>query len=250
MSLQLAIQIGAAFSIAIIIIVLVARQRLGELNAASWLVIWGAIILATEHPLFAIAFSLPLEGIADELRTHPMPLSPMPVPTSLWQASIPSLGLCSSASSHARCCEKDDVLAGMRCCLHRFLAQGLKLRLEHSGFSMAHRCTHCSGSIQLALAGNSCTPISLRGSQPWSSRTDPFLLRLPGKAQRRPNTGMNPTRSATTPRAADASRWAATQQCFTSMKVLCSPSIFRSSLFTTTTPHNVFAQAHDGQRRR
>jgi len=47
MSLQLGIQIAAAFSLAII---------------------------ATEHPLFAIAFSIPLEGIADELRTNPMPL--------------------------------------------------------------------------------------------------------------------------------------------------------------------------------
>lgn len=36
----------------------------------------------------------------------------------------------------------------------------------------------------------------------------------------------------------------------TGMKVLWSPSIFRSSFFTTTTPHNVFAQAHDDQRRR
>ena len=76
MSLQLSIQLGAAIALGVIIVLVAARQRLGELNAASWLVIWGAIIIATEHPLFAIAFSLPLEGIADELRTHPMPLLP------------------------------------------------------------------------------------------------------------------------------------------------------------------------------
>jgi hypothetical protein len=74
MSLQLGIQIAAAFSLAIIAIVFFTRKRLGELNASAWLVIWGAIIIATEHPLFAIAFSVPLEGIADELRTNPMPL--------------------------------------------------------------------------------------------------------------------------------------------------------------------------------
>lgn len=74
MSLQLSIQIAAAVSAALIAIVVVARQRLGELKAASWLVIWGALILATGHPLFAIAFTLPLEGIADELRIHAMPL--------------------------------------------------------------------------------------------------------------------------------------------------------------------------------
>lgn len=76
MSLQLSIQLGAAIALGVIIVLVAARRRLGALNAASWLVIWGAIILATEHPLFAIAFSLPLEGIADELRTHPMPLLP------------------------------------------------------------------------------------------------------------------------------------------------------------------------------
>ena len=76
MSLQLSIQLGAAIALGVIIVLVAARRRLGALNAASWLVIWGAIISATEHPLFAIAFSLPLEGIADELRTHPMPLLP------------------------------------------------------------------------------------------------------------------------------------------------------------------------------
>jgi hypothetical protein len=76
MSLQLSIQLGAAIALGVIIVLVAARRRLGALNAASWLVIWGAIIIATEHPLFAIAFSLPLEGIADELRTHPMPLLP------------------------------------------------------------------------------------------------------------------------------------------------------------------------------
>ena len=76
MPLQLSIQLGAAIALGVIIVLVAARRRLGALNAASWLVIWGAIILATEHPLFAIAFSLALEGIADELRTHPMPLLP------------------------------------------------------------------------------------------------------------------------------------------------------------------------------
>ena len=50
-----------------------ARRRLGALNAASWLVILGALALMTEHPQFAIAYSA---GFADDLRTHPMPLLP------------------------------------------------------------------------------------------------------------------------------------------------------------------------------
>ena len=75
MSLQLSIQIGAVVALAIVVIVVAARRRLGELNAASWLVIWGALILLTEHPQFAIAYSV---GFADELLTHPMPLLPHP----------------------------------------------------------------------------------------------------------------------------------------------------------------------------
>jgi hypothetical protein len=76
MSLQLGIQIGAAVSIVIIILLFGARRRLGVLNAATWLVIWGALIIATEHPVFAIAFSIPVKGVAEELRTHPMTLLP------------------------------------------------------------------------------------------------------------------------------------------------------------------------------
>ena len=73
MSLQLSIQIGAVVFLAIIVIIVAARRRLGELNAASWLVIWGALILLTEHPQFAIAYSV---GFADELLTHPMTVTP------------------------------------------------------------------------------------------------------------------------------------------------------------------------------
>src|SRR5262245_42625825 len=73
MSLQLSIQIGAIVFLAIIVIIVAARRRLGELNAASWLVILGAFILLTEHPQFAIAYSV---GFADELLTHPMTVTP------------------------------------------------------------------------------------------------------------------------------------------------------------------------------
>ena len=73
MSLELSIQLGAAIAFGVVIVLVAARRRLGALNAASWLVILGALALATEHPQFAIAFSV---GTADELRTHPMPLLP------------------------------------------------------------------------------------------------------------------------------------------------------------------------------
>ena len=73
MSLQFSIQIGAVVALAVVVVISAARRRLGELNAASWLVIWGACILLTEHPQFAIAYSV---GFADELLTHPMTVTP------------------------------------------------------------------------------------------------------------------------------------------------------------------------------
>src|SRR5262245_54946839 len=76
MSLQLSIQLGAAVALTMVIVLVAARRRLGPLNAASWLVVLGALALATEHPQFALSFSAPFTGIADELRIHPMPLLP------------------------------------------------------------------------------------------------------------------------------------------------------------------------------
>src|SRR5262245_20381933 len=76
MSLELSIQLGAAIALGVVVALVWARRRLGVLNAASWLVSLGALALATEHPQFALSFSAPFTGIADELRTHPMPLLP------------------------------------------------------------------------------------------------------------------------------------------------------------------------------
>src|SRR5262245_1839861 len=76
MSLQWSIQLGAAVALGVVVMLIRARRRLGALNAASWLVILGALALATEHPQFALSFSAPFTGIADELRIHPMPLLP------------------------------------------------------------------------------------------------------------------------------------------------------------------------------
>src|SRR5262245_2697202 len=76
MSLQLSIQLGAAVALGVVAVLIRARRRLGALNAASWLVILGALVLMTEHPQFALSFSAPFPGMADELRTHPMPLLP------------------------------------------------------------------------------------------------------------------------------------------------------------------------------
>src|SRR5262245_46237517 len=76
MSLQLSIQLGAAVALGVAVVLVRARRRLGALNAASWLVVLGALVLASEHPQFALSFSAPFPGIADELRSHPMALLP------------------------------------------------------------------------------------------------------------------------------------------------------------------------------
>ena len=75
MSIQLSLQIAAVVALIVVVVIVAARHRLGELNAASWLVIWGALILLTEHPQFAIAYAV---GFRDEPLTNPMPLLPHP----------------------------------------------------------------------------------------------------------------------------------------------------------------------------
>jgi hypothetical protein len=52
--------VAAVVSISVIVGLIAFRKRLGTLNAASWLVIWGAVIIAGEHPFFAISYSLGL----------------------------------------------------------------------------------------------------------------------------------------------------------------------------------------------
>lgn len=76
MSLQLVVTLTALIPLIILFSLILARYRLGVLNAASWLVILGVIILMTEHPLFAIAYSAPLPSVADDLQRAPMPLQP------------------------------------------------------------------------------------------------------------------------------------------------------------------------------
>jgi len=52
--------VAAVVSISVIVALIAFRKRLGTLNAASWLVIWGAVVIAGEHPSFAILYSLGL----------------------------------------------------------------------------------------------------------------------------------------------------------------------------------------------
>ena len=52
--------VGAVISLAIIVALIASRKRLGALNAASWLLIWGAVVISGEHPFFAILYSLGL----------------------------------------------------------------------------------------------------------------------------------------------------------------------------------------------
>src|SRR2546425_9676291 len=57
---QLGALVGAVISLAIVVALIGFRKRLGALNAASWLVIWGAVVISGEHPFFAILYSLGL----------------------------------------------------------------------------------------------------------------------------------------------------------------------------------------------
>src|SRR3989442_7734928 len=57
---QLGALVGAVISLAIIVALIAFRKRLGALNAAAWLVIWGAVVIAGELPFFAILYSVGL----------------------------------------------------------------------------------------------------------------------------------------------------------------------------------------------
>ena len=54
--MEAAVAIMGAAGLAIVVVLVVMRKRIGELNAAFWLVVLGAVILLAEHPQFAIAY--------------------------------------------------------------------------------------------------------------------------------------------------------------------------------------------------
>lgn len=71
MSIQDQTYIGGVIAFAVILALFLTRNRLGRLNAASWLVVLGALVIVAEHAQFAISYSVPF--ITNE---GPMPLLP------------------------------------------------------------------------------------------------------------------------------------------------------------------------------
>ena len=59
MSIQEQTRIGGVLALAVILALVLARNRLGRLNAASWLVVLGAMVIAGEHAQFAISYTVP-----------------------------------------------------------------------------------------------------------------------------------------------------------------------------------------------
>ena len=62
-----------AIAFAPVVGLLLVRKRLGVLNSATWLVIWGAVVLAGEHGSFALSLSVSLAaraGVGDHARFH------------------------------------------------------------------------------------------------------------------------------------------------------------------------------------
>jgi hypothetical protein len=50
-------QISAIIGLLVVAALIVFRKRLGVLNAASWLVIWGSVVLLGEHPQFSLTYA-------------------------------------------------------------------------------------------------------------------------------------------------------------------------------------------------
>jgi len=57
MSMRQQALISAAVGLLVVAALIAFRKRLGVLNAASWLVIWGSVILAGEHPQFTLTYT-------------------------------------------------------------------------------------------------------------------------------------------------------------------------------------------------
>ena len=57
MSMQQQVQMSAIVGMLVVAALIVFRKRLGALNAASWLVIWGSVVLFGEHPQFTLAYA-------------------------------------------------------------------------------------------------------------------------------------------------------------------------------------------------
>lgn len=49
--------IPAFVGLLVVITLIMARKRIGALNAASWLVIWGSVVLIGEHPQFTLTYA-------------------------------------------------------------------------------------------------------------------------------------------------------------------------------------------------
>lgn len=69
--------VGAGLAVALafgpVVVLVVARRSLGALNAAAWLVVWGAFIVAGEHASFGVANALELASepnVSEHSRYH------------------------------------------------------------------------------------------------------------------------------------------------------------------------------------
>jgi hypothetical protein len=59
MVVQQLTQISGIVGFLVVVALIVSRKRLGVLKTASWLVIWGAVVLFGEHPQFALTYTGP-----------------------------------------------------------------------------------------------------------------------------------------------------------------------------------------------
>jgi hypothetical protein len=61
MSVQDQARLGGVIALAMILALLLAGHRLGVLNAVSWLVILGGVVIVGEHAQFALSLALALQ---------------------------------------------------------------------------------------------------------------------------------------------------------------------------------------------
>ncbi len=164
MSLQDQARIGGVLALAVILALILARNHLGRLNAASWLVVLGAVVIAGEHAQFAISYTVPFTFITIEGPMRLMPHARLHFFMAGIYTNIGLVLLCVIA----RTLLKEGRRSGWYALLFALLVGGgLTSSWEGGGFRTVRRSINCSASRYRGLAGNSCMPTRLRGSRRW-----------------------------------------------------------------------------------
>jgi hypothetical protein len=172
---QLGALIQATILVSVIAVLIVLRNRLGVLRVASWLVIWGAAIVASEHVFFAIAYSAPIITNEGPIITNEGPTILPHARVHFFMAGIYALvGLVMlSVIAKTLLKEGEEGQAGTPCFSHCYSAAASRSSRARSSIPTASLSMRYSQESRCKVsAGRRFMPISSRGGRPLRFHTD------------------------------------------------------------------------------